>query len=168
MTASARQPRPGRWTLNRAAHTTSALLTRDRRRAQDRRVSPFRAQRASGARARIWGCDWHETQTGGASPNRGPNGGNPTPRRQGHGGGKAGAGGRSRTHLHREDVSGGSRRCAARTRTKVKRREASASGRLAPSSESPISVGGVDVRATGSREGCDLLPSEVCRAPRER
>ena len=53
------------------------------------------------------------------------------------------------------------------TRTKVKRRKASASGRLASSSESPVFVGGVGVVATGSREVCWILPVEVCRVPRK-
>jgi hypothetical protein len=57
---------------------------------------------------------------------------------------------------------------ARRDPKKVKRRKASASGRLAPSSESPKSVGDVGVMATGRREVCWILPSEICRVPRER
>jgi hypothetical protein len=57
---------------------------------------------------------------------------------------------------------------ARRDPNRVKRRKASASGRLAPSSESPKSVGDVGVRATGRREVCWILPSEICRVPRER
>jgi hypothetical protein len=51
---------------------------------------------------------------------------------------------------------------------RVKRREASALGRLALSSESPISVGNAGVGATGGREVCCVLPSEICRVPRKR
>jgi hypothetical protein len=47
----------------------------------------------------------------------------------------------------------------------VKRRKASTSGRLASSSESPKSVGDVGVVATGRREVCWILPSEICRIP---
>jgi len=57
---------------------------------------------------------------------------------------------------------------ARRDPNRVKRREACASGRLAPSSESPIFVGDVDVRATGRREVWWNLPREICRVPRER
>lgn len=57
-------------------------------------------------------CDWHEQQTGGGSPNRGPDGGNPTPRRQGLGTGapvllQADA----KRCEAREGRSGGSHRC---------------------------------------------------------
>jgi hypothetical protein len=51
---------------------------------------------------------------------------------------------------------------------RVKRRKASASGRLAPSSESPIFVGGAGVLATGRCKVCCCLPGEICRVPRRR
>jgi hypothetical protein len=57
---------------------------------------------------------------------------------------------------------------AWRDPNEVKCHEASALGRLAAGSESPISVGNAGVRATGRHEVCWDLPSEICRAPRER
>lgn len=113
-------------------------------------------------------CDWHGQQTGGESPTRGPDGGNPTPRRQGHVWREAGARWTRRTPFFTAraclvEVVG-----ARHDPNRVKRREASASGRLAASSESPVSVGGAGVVATGGREVCCLLPSEICRVPRQR
>jgi hypothetical protein len=42
------------------------------------------------------GCAWQAHQIGGSSPSRGPDAGNPTPKRQGHGPGAPGRRGRSR------------------------------------------------------------------------
>ena len=95
---------------------------------------------------------------------RGPDEGNPTPRKQGRRSGEpglcrgTGLGGPVRGRL--VEVVG-----ARRDPNRVKRREASALGRLAPSSESPIFVGNAGVWATGRCEVCGVLPSEICRVP---
>ena len=51
-------------------------------------------------------------------------------------------------------------------RTKVKRRKASAMGKVAHGTESPISVGIADVLTTRLAQSLLILPREVCWVPR--
>ena len=95
------------------------------------------------------GCERHEQQTGGENPNRGPDGGNPTPKRD------------KGFDLEYQVLASGTALVGPRGavwwksvgaflfRAKAKRRKAVRVGKLAPSSESPIFVGTRKVVASG-------------------
>jgi hypothetical protein len=148
------------------------------------RRTPCPLSRPTSRPARFWrqhdeapadivvGCARHGQQTGGNQRKeeihtRGPDEGNPTPKRQGRGPGVPGP-------HQRRSPGGPARACLVevigvrRDPNSVKRRKASAPGRLAPSSESPIFVGGAGVLATGRRKVCCRLPGEICRVPHRR
>ncbi len=104
---------------------------------------------------------------------RGPDRGNPTPRRQGH---------ESETAMKAERTEGASRKrsepparaCpeevvgARSDRTRVKRRKAYTAGKPANGGEALFLSVAVCVVATGRARRLLFLPSEICRAPRER
>ena len=135
-----------------------------------RMPTPRRAVRTSARRADLSVCDQHDQETGGEQnsmqiQSRGPNGGNPTPTRQGR---RCGAPQLPGAPEAPGPARGGLVEAIGvrPNRTKAKRREASVAGKSARGDEAPYPL---VPRAYGRRDGLKVslvLPGEICWAPR--